>query len=324
MDRPDAVPRCPDCGADIPPGFLNCPGCRRLVHAAELKALAAEAEAAEKAGDLARALAAWRNALDRLPGDSRQFQAVLERVNALSRRVDAPPAPAAPGGRGSAWGKGALGAGIVALVTGLTKAGTFLSMLLAFGVYWTAWGWKFALGLVLSTYVHEIGHVVMLRRYGIRASMPMFIPGLGAYVRLNQYPANPREDARVGLAGPFWGLGAAAAAWGIHLATREAFWGALAHIGAWINLFNLLPAWQLDGGRGFRSLSRGQRLLAALAIGAMWAASSEGLLLLLLAFAVLQALDPQAPREGDSPGLLQYLFLIAALSGLCMIRVGAS
>lgn len=316
----DAVPRCPDCGADIPPGFLSCPGCRRLVHAEELKSLAAEAEAAERAGDLSRALAAWRNALDRLPRDSRQFETLFDRVNTLSRRVDAP--PPAPGGRGgTGWGKGALGAGIVALIAGLSKAGTFLSMLLAFGVYWTAWGWKFALGLVLSTYVHEIGHVVMLRRYGIRASMPMFIPGLGAIVRLNQYPTNPREDSRVGLAGPLWGLGAAVAAWGAYLATGQAFWGAMAHIGAWINLFNLVPLWQLDGGRGFRSLTRLQRLLAALAIGAMWAASSEGILALLLVFAVLQIFDRDAPVEPDTTGLLQYVLLIAALSALCMVRV---
>src|SRR2546430_4861243 len=83
-------------------------------------------------------------------------------------------------------------------------------MLLSAGVYWTIWGWKFALGVVLSIYVHEMGHVQALQRYGIKATAPMFIPGVGAVVRLKQYPADRREDARVGLAGPLWGRPAAA------------------------------------------------------------------------------------------------------------------
>ncbi len=319
MDPAEAVPSCPECGAEIPPGFLSCPGCRRLVHAEDLKSLAAEAEEAERAGDLARALGAWRSALERLPRDSRQFEAVFGKVNALSRRVDVPPAPA--GAKGSRWGQGALGAGIVALISGLTKLSTFLSMFLAFGVYWSLWGWKFALGLVLSMYVHEMGHVVMLRRYGIRATAPMFIPGLGAYVRLNQYPTNPREDSRVGLAGPMWGLGAAVAAYGIYLATDSGIWGAIARIGAWLNLFNLIPIWQLDGGRGFRSLTLPHRWLAALTIGGMYTLSREGMLVMLLVFAVLQGFDRDAPKEPDAMGLIQYMFLIIALSALCMAKV---
>src|SRR5678816_1406719 len=55
-------------------------------------------------------------------------------------------------------------------VAGPYESQHVLSMLLAFGVYWTAWGMWFALGLVLSIYVHEMGHVVALRRYGIAAT----------------------------------------------------------------------------------------------------------------------------------------------------------
>ena len=68
---------------------------------------------------------------------------------------------------------------VKALFLGLTKGTTLLSMLLSLGVYWAMWGWKFALGLVLSIYVHEMGHVITLRRYGFKASAPMFIPGFG-------------------------------------------------------------------------------------------------------------------------------------------------
>jgi Zn-dependent protease len=328
-----------ECDAEIAPGLLSCPGCRRLVHSEELKSLAVEAEAAERTGDLTRALGAWRRALDILPPDSRQHEAVLGRINALSSRVDTAPPPA-PSSEKPRWTKGLAGAGALALLAwkskavlvflltkgklllaGLTKASTFLSMALAFGVYWTAWGWKFALGLVLSIYVHEMGHVAMLRRYGIRATAPMFIPGLGAIVRLKQYPVNPREDARVGLAGPMWGLGASVVAYGVYLATGWGNWGAIAKIGAWINLFNLLPLWQLDGGRGFRSLTRSRRWVAAAAIGAMWFLSAEGLLLLLLLAAVFRAFERNTPAEPDRLGLFQYVFLILALSGLCMVQV---
>ena len=95
------------------------------------------------------------------------------------------------------------------LLLGLTKASTFLSMFATVGVYWTAFGFRFALGFVLSIYIHEMGHVAALARYGIAASAPLFIPGVGAFIRLKQEFTDPRQDARVALAGPIWGLGAA-------------------------------------------------------------------------------------------------------------------
>src|SRR6185436_1424348 len=100
--------------------------------------------------------------------------------------------------------------------------------------------------------------------------------------RLKQRPVSPREDARVGLAGPLWGLAAALVAFGIHLAGGGPIWAAIARIGAWINLFNLLPFGPLDGGRAFGALSRGQRFAIACWIGGVWAFTREGLLLLLL------------------------------------------
>src|SRR6185369_768538 len=94
------------------------------------------------------------------------------------------------------------------LLVGLTQAKTLLSIAIALGVYTMAYGWKFALGLIASLYVHEMGHVAWLRRYGIPASAPMFVPGLGAFVRLKSHPPTPAQDARVGLAGPVWGAAA--------------------------------------------------------------------------------------------------------------------
>ncbi|HEV3028800.1 MAG TPA: site-2 protease family protein [Planctomycetota bacterium] len=340
MDSP-ILKRCPECGADIVPGMLACPTCARLVHSKELKQLASDAEAAEGQGNLSAALSSWRSALELLPPESRQHESLLQKIRALSARVD--DAPAVP--QNTAWKKGAAGLSGLALLLfkfkavllfiltkgkflllGLTQGKTFFSMLLFLGVYWTIWGWKFALGFAVSIYIHEMGHVWMLNRYGIRATAPMFIPGFGALVRLQQYPVTVIEDARVGLAGPMWGLGAAAAAYAIYLLTGGTIWGALAQAGGFINLFNLIPIWQLDGGRGFRSLTRGQRALAAAAVGGMyWFTSSEGrsnmFLLIILACAFGRVFMGDAPKERDDFGLFQYVLLILLLGGLAAISL---
>lgn len=166
-----------------------------------------------------------------------------------------------------------------------------------------------------------MGHVAALHRLGIRASAPMFIPGFGAFVRLNQYPVDGREDARVGLAGPLWGLVAAAASALVFLAPGAPIWGAIARFGALVNLFNLLPVWQLDGSRGFRALSQTQRLVVTATIGAAWFATSEGLLVLVGLAAAFRAWGSDAPEEGDSRALVEFLLLVVALSALCVLPI---
>ena len=335
--RGQAASVCPQCGTHVAPALLACPSCQRLVHADELKRLAAEAERAGRAEDTSAALVAWRQALDLLPRDSTQHGAVSARIVALSHTAESQPAGAKPGsrlGKGAA-GLGALGAllakfkfAVVFLLTkaklllfGLTKAGTLFSMLLSTGLYWTLWGWKFAIGVVLSIYVHEMGHVQALQRFGIKATAPMFIPGVGAVIRLKQYPATPREDARVGLAGPLWGLGASLAAYAVYRATNIGVWGAIGHFGAWVNLFNLLPVWQLDGGRGFRALTRLHRWLAAAVAATAWFVTGEGLLLLIALAAAASAGFAAAPEEGDQAMLLEYASLVVVLAALTRIAV---
>jgi Zn-dependent protease len=332
---------CVQCGTELAPSRLSCPVCHSLVHAAELKRLAAAAGSAEASGDLSAEIASWRQALPLLPAGSRQFEQISAKVADLSRRLETSPAAAAPGDEaGRSWKKGG---GILAtlgllawklkallllvltkgklLLLGFTNAGTLFSMALSLGVYWAAFGWPFAVGLILSLYVHEMGHVAALRQLGIRASLPMFLPGIGAVVRLQQHPASPSEDARIGLAGPIWGMGAAIVAYMAYLAGGWPLLAALARWGAWVNLFNLLPFWQLDGGRAFRALSRPQRIGAALAMAALWAWTREGLLILLLAVAAFRAFGKDAPAEGDRKAILQYLLLLVVLAAMCTIRV---
>jgi Zn-dependent protease len=316
---------------------LVCPACGRLVHGDSLRKLAADAEAATRDGDAARAIAFWRQAHELLPPDSKQRMQIAERIAALT--AEAGTTAVAPE---KTWSTGSRLAGLGALallvwklksvvlfvatkgkllLLGFTKAGTLLSMLASLGLYMALWGWKFALGLILMIYVHEIGHVAALRSLGIAATAPMFIPGLGAFVRMKQYPATPHEDARVGLAGPIWGFCAAIAAWVIGTLTGSALWLGLAKVGAWLNLFNLIPFGPLDGGRGFRALTKKQRGLSCLAIGAGLLLSGDGLLLLLLAVAAGSALFAQAPSEPDRRALFSYSLLVVGLSLLCATPV---
>jgi Zn-dependent protease len=330
---------CERCGTQIAPSLNGCPSCGALVHAAELKRLATEAKAAESANDTSRALALWRDALMLLPPNSGQHASIVAHVEELSRRLDAGTQSVEEqkirsklAGKGTAivalalllWKfkfvlvflltKGKL------LLLGLTKASTMFSMVLTLGVYWAAWGWKFALGLIGSIYVHEMGHVAALNRYGVKASAPMFIPGLGAFIMAKQPLHSEREQAMVGLMGPVWGLGAAITAFAVWRATGMPFWGVIAKVGAWVNLFNLTPVWQLDGAHGFRAMSSVHRIVAAVAIAAAFALTHEGLLLLLLV-AALASLFGQQAKKPDTRAVILYVLLIAALATLADLSV---
>lgn len=320
--------RCAACGSDISSGVLSCPGCHRLVHADALKAHQQQAEDAERTGDAAAALAAWRAAADLLPSHSRQFAIVSGKIAALVEGGAA--TEAAPSTAMWKW-LGGLGAAglmlwkfkflLVALATkgkfllfGLTKASTAFSMLLSFGVYWTAWGMWFALGVVLSIYVHEMGHVAALRRFGIPATSPMFVPGLGAFVRLKGKHLTPYEDARIGLAGPLWGLGAAIVTLAGARLGGGPMWTAIAHVAAWVNLFNLLPVWHLDGNRGMTALSRTGRWCVVAAFVGGWLIAGDGLFVLLIAVAAWRSFSADGPEQTDRGALALFVFLIFALA----------
>src|SRR3954470_1194818 len=126
----------------------------------------------------------------------------------------------------------------------LTTSGT---MLVSVAAYSLIWGWTFAVGFVLLLLVHELGHVIQLRREGIKASAPFFIPFLGAVVSAKSLGDNATAEARVGLAGPVLGSLGALACLGVYAVTGDEFWKALAFTGFFLNLFNLAPVVPLDG-----------------------------------------------------------------------------
>ena len=294
------------------------------MYAEKLKQLAATAESQAAAGARARARATWSEALVLLPVGSQQHTAIASHIAELERAVDSTPAAqqGEPADARPWWKRGvAAGAAIVLfalsklkfLLLGLSKAGTFFSMFAFFGLYWSIYGWPFAAGLVISIYIHEMGHVYEIRKAGIHAGAPIFIPGVGALIRLQQHISDPRVDARIGLAGPVWGLGAAVAALGVYEWTGRPIWGAIAHLGAWINLFNLVPIWQLDGSRAFHALDRFQRWAIVGTLAVAYLLTHQGLLLIIGAVAIYRALQ-QAVTEPDWRAFATFMVLIGALT----------
>ncbi|MGH2859206.1 MAG: site-2 protease family protein [Solirubrobacteraceae bacterium] len=147
------------------------------------------------------------------------------------------------------------------------------SMAVSIAAYATIWGLQFAIGFVILLLVHEMGHVIALRREGIRASAPMFIPFLGALISARSLGDNALAEARVGLAGPILGSigsGVCLLVWGL---TGDDFWRALGYTGLFLNLFNLLPVVPLDGGRAMAAMSPW-----------MWLVGLAGIIALAIAF----------------------------------------
>ena len=133
--------------------------------------------------------------------------------------------------------------------------GTGATALVSVAAYSLFWGWTFALGFVVLMFVHEMGHVIQLRREGIRASAPMFIPFLGAAVMMKEMPDDALAEARVGLAGPVLGTLGAAVCLAIAEATNSDFLRALAYVGFFLNLINLIPVVPFDGGRAMAAMA---------------------------------------------------------------------
>jgi Zn-dependent protease len=136
-------------------------------------------------------------------------------------------------------------------VKAVTTLGT---MFISIAAYALAFGWPFAVGFVLLLFVHEMGHVIQLRREGVEASAPIFIPFVGAVIAVESLGRDAAAEARVGLAGPILGTIGTLIPLVIWLATGSDLWRALAYVGFFINLINLLPVLPLDGGRAMAVL----------------------------------------------------------------------
>ncbi len=184
---------------------------------------------------------------------------------------------------------------------------TSATMLVSIAAYSLIWGWKFALGFVLLLFVHEMGHVIQLRREGIEASAPMFIPFLGAAVMAKSLGEDATAEARVGLAGPILGTLGCFALLPIALSTGDDFWYALIFTGLFLNLFNLLPVVPLDGGRAMAALSPWMWFVGLFAMVVLTFAFPNPILILILLLAAYETYRRwKARRSGDASVLRYY------------------
>src|SRR2546421_466486 len=129
------------------------------------------------------------------------------------------------------------------------------TMFITIWLYAMAFGWWFAVGFVLLIFVHECGHLLAAKRFGLKVGAPVFIPFMGAFIALKESPRNAWIEANVGMGGPLLGAIGAGACWIIFLWTGQPLFAALAYSGFWLNLFNLTPIGFLDGGRIVTALS---------------------------------------------------------------------
>jgi Zn-dependent protease len=130
------------------------------------------------------------------------------------------------------------------------------TMLLMIWVYTQLWGWQFALGFVLLLFVHESGHLLVAKKFGLKVGAPVFIPFMGAFIALKEAPRNAWIEACVGIGGPMLGSFGALICNALGEVFAAPLFIALAWFGYFLNLFNLTPVGMLDGGRIVTALSR--------------------------------------------------------------------
>jgi Zn-dependent protease len=231
-----------------------------------------------------------------------------------------PEGPIHPGsGRSQGWRRALAPLGVIGLL--LAKLGaklklvlvllpkvklftTSATMLVSVAAYSLIWGWKFAAGFVLLLLVHEMGHVIQLRREGVQASAPMFIPFMGAVISAKSLGRDALAEARVGLAGPVLGSLAAAALVPVAIATDSDLLMALAFTGFFLNLFNLLPVVPLDGGRAMAALSPWMWLVGLAALLGVAIAFPNPIILVILLLGGLESWNRWKNR--NSPASREY------------------
>jgi Zn-dependent protease len=204
------------------------------------------------------------------------------------------------------------------LLAAIFKLKFLLSFVAFFGFYWAAFGLKFGIGFAVLILIHEMGHYIDIKRRGLPADMPVFLPGFGAYVRWQAVGVPIEIQAEVSLAGPFAGFLASVACAVIWAQTHDQLWAALARSGAWLNLLNLIPVWMLDGGHAALALSKSHRIILLMGSLALWLLFGENLFFLVALGAAYQAFFAgDLPPRSNRTTIVYFLVVLTAL-GLVM------
>ncbi|HTU86137.1 MAG TPA: site-2 protease family protein [Solirubrobacteraceae bacterium] len=224
-----------------------------------------------------------------------------------------------PAPRKQSWIRRRLSAAGAAIVALLAKLKTILlllpklkllastgTILVSLAAYALLWGWPFAAGFIALLFVHEMGHVIALRREGLKASAPMFIPFLGAVIAARSLGDNALAEARVGLAGPVLGTIGSAVCILIWHATGNTLWEALAFTGFFLNLFNLLPVVPLDGGRAMAAMAPWMWVVGLAALIPLAIIFPNPIIILILLFAGFETYKRWKLRRSNRPDQQAY------------------
>ncbi|MGH9641779.1 MAG: site-2 protease family protein [Terriglobales bacterium] len=316
---PAPAQECLGCKAALEPGALACSNCHALVHAARLEQLATRGRLAEERGEFIQARDTWVGALALLPEDSTQ----AEWVRGNARRLDALTATGAKRTAPPAWIRrfGPLAPLVILLVKGkylltLFKLKFLLSLAAFAAFYWALYGARFGVGFAILILVHEMGHFIDIKRRGLPAEMPVFLPGLGAYVRWTALGVTARTRAFVSLAGPLAGCIGAAVCALLWMKTGEGLWIGLASVSALLNVLNLIPVWVLDGGQAIKALDKAERIVLAGAAVLVAAGLGQPVVLLVAAGAAYRVFTKDLPAAPNRAVLVYYLLVLAALGFL--------
>jgi Zn-dependent protease len=300
-----------------------CGDCHALVHSDELERLAAEAKELESRGELQQAREKWLSGLDLLPPESKQADWIKRHAEELW----AGDAARLSNGRTQA----AAGIGPVSLLdakraaprTARVNLASLLSFVAFIAIYWAASGLKFGVGFAVLILIHEMGHFVDIKRRGLPADMPVFLPGLGAYVRWQALGVSIETRAAVSLAGPLAGLLASVACAALWWQTGNPLWSELARIGAILNLLNLIPVWLLDGGQAVLALSKTERIILGLACVALGLVLGQNTFFLVALGAGYQAFFAgNLPARASRVTTIYYLVVLTALGVMIRLMPG--
>lgn len=324
---PELIPVCPRCSFELQLGALVCEKCQALVYSVQLDRLAAEARALESKGEFRQASEHWRKGIPLLPANSRQADWIRNHAHQLEEAADQVHPPASE----NKWAQrlGPIGPLAVLLAKGkvlftaIFKLKFLLSFVAFFGFYWAAFGLKFGLGFAVLILIHEMGHFIDVKRRGLPADMPVFLPGFGAYVRWRAAGVPMEVQAEVSLAGPFAGFLASVACAVVWAQTQNPLWAALARSGAWLNLLNLIPIWMLDGGHAALALSKAHRVILLMAALALWLFFGENLFFLVAIGAVYQAFFAgNLPERANRTTIIYFIVVLAGLGFVMKLLPG--
>jgi len=320
----EPVRNCHNCGASLPLGSLACDQCHSLVHSEELVRISTRAKALEEQDQLLRAREEWLKALSLLPPSSTQAEWIRGQAYKLELAAKVAPPPEEKHSWARKLGPLAPIAIILAksktLLLAIFKLKFIFSLFAFMGVYWTLFGPAFGVGLAVLILVHEMGHYIDIRRRGLPADMPVFLPGLGAYVRWQALGVTRQTRAAVSLAGPLAGfLGAAVCAF-LWYRTGNGLWAALARISAGLNILNLIPIWVLDGGQAAAALSKAERLVLLVACLFLWLFVGESLFVLVAAGVAYRLFTKDLPPQ-PSPAIAAYFVGVLVALGVLIHQI---